>query len=118
MVTLVDVLAGITILASTALVLAPLSTGARASQQRTLLRLQAQSAIMATAPPTSAHGELGLSQPADCRLRWSSDPAQAAAGDRGGPLPARCVRMVIVQGEGAQAPILAERLVPLLGAPP
>ena len=114
--TLVDVLAGIAILAGTVLILAPLSADAHAAHARTRLRVDAHFALLDLAPPTTASGTLPVTQPPGCVLRWTTQPAQTAAGGRGGILPARCVVMQILASPDPTAAVLAERFVLRTGA--
>jgi len=116
--TLVDVLAGIAILASTVLILAPMAADARAAHERTALSMQAQAVLIDTAPPVTPSGERSLAEPAGCRLRWSSELLEVAPGDRQAMVPSRSLRCQIVSGNGETPTVLAERMIPQLGVAP
>lgn len=103
--TLVDVLAGMAIIASTVAVLAPLGSDARQALQRADETMAARGILAETAVPASAAGEAALTAPAGCHLRWSSEPLPMLGGT------GRLLRLCIVRADGG---VLAERSVPLL----
>lgn len=104
--TLIDVLAGIVLLAATIGILAPLALAARRTAHRADAALEVQRLLAATPIPASAAGACELPQSPGLRLRWDSRPLAAAPG--GGE--ARLARLRIMRGDD----VVAERLVPVL----
>ncbi len=114
--TLVDFLAGIAILAGSIVIMAPLATDARASQERTRLRLLAATAIRAEPPPSTPSGSRPIAAMPDGTLRWTTDLVMIAGSPGTSPPAAYDTTLQITTGEGEHVLVLAERRIPRLAA--
>lgn len=109
--TLVDVLAGVAILSTTVMVLAPMSTEARVMNERTALRLRAECTLISMRIPSTPAGEQPVPSPPGCTLRWSSELVPNSIK----PTVTHIRHLSIVDDQHG---VLAERSLVVMEAPP
>lgn len=107
---LVDVLAGLVILALAVVSFVPMANRAMAAPRYAADQFAALQVLADTPLPRTASGRRELPYPVGCSLAWETAPV-LVAGSRSTPHAARVVRMRIVNAEGV---VQSERLVPML----
>lgn len=109
--TLVDVLAGMTLLAVAMAILIPLSRSATVGSQRLRERIQVQAFLASTPIPTTPEGQQPLEDFPGCSLEWTRTQAPMAHGARGTLMGAVMVLRVV--RNSPDAVVIAERRLPV-----